>query len=126
MRKRTPLKIEMPDIITFESQRVFRVSGRKDKAVQVAGVNVYPSKVKDILKQSGLVKDAEIRLGGERLKAFIVLTDGIDAQNAKKELHKYMETNLTAHEMPKSVAFGDKIPATPFGKKTDWNNDGGN
>ena len=68
----------MPDIISFESQRVFRINGRKDKAAQVAGVNVYPSKVADILKQNALVKDAEVRLGGERLKAFIVLKDGID------------------------------------------------
>ncbi|MDR3113650.1 MAG: beta-ketoacyl synthase chain length factor [Endomicrobium sp.] len=120
-RKRTLLKVEMPDIITFERERVFRVSGRKDKAVQVAGVNVYPSKVADILKQSALVKDAEVRLGGERLKAFIVLKYGVDEQKAKKELYKYMETKLTAHEMPKNIVFGDKIPTTPFGKKTDWN-----
>ncbi|MDR2192377.1 MAG: beta-ketoacyl synthase chain length factor [Endomicrobium sp.] len=120
IRKRTDLKIEMPDIITFESERVFRVSGRKDSAVQVAGVNVYPSKVADILKQNPLVKDAAVRLGGERLKAFIVLKNAAAIELAKKELHKYMERVLTAHEMPKNITFGDKIPTTPFGKKTDW------
>jgi 4-coumarate--CoA ligase (photoactive yellow protein activation family) len=119
-RKRTALKIEMPDIITFESEKIFRVSGRKDNAVQVAGVNVYPSKVSGILKRCPLVKEAEVRLGGERLKAFIVLKEEVDTESAKKELRRYMETNLTAHEMPKNITFGDKIPATPFGKKTDW------
>jgi len=120
IRKRTKLRVELPDIITFESERVFRVSGRKDNAVQVAGVNVYPSKVADILKRNSLVKDAEVRLGGERLKAFIVLKDGIEKETAEKELHKYMKENLSAHEMPKNITFGDKIPSTPFGKKADW------
>jgi 4-coumarate--CoA ligase (photoactive yellow protein activation family) len=119
-RKKTDLKIEMPDIITFEDKRTFKVNARKDSAVQVAGVNVYPSKVADILKRNALVKDAQVRLGTERLKAFIVLKDAIDKETAKKELRKYMEQNLTVHETPKNITFGDKIPTTPFGKKTDW------
>ncbi|MDR1942229.1 MAG: beta-ketoacyl synthase chain length factor [Endomicrobium sp.] len=119
-RKKTSLEIEIPDILAMESQTMFRVSARKDNAVQVAGVNVYPSKVEAALKLNPFVKDAAVRLGGERLKAFIVLKDGVNVETAKKEIHSDMQKNLSVHEMPKNITFGDKIPLTPFGKKSDW------
>jgi len=119
-RKKTDLRKDLPDIVKIKGDRLFSVVERIDKAVQVAGVNVSPSKIEGVLKRHPMVKDVVVRLGQERLKAFIVLQKGIGEQEARKSLHAYMENVLTVHEMPKNITFGDKLPLTAFGKKTDW------
>jgi 4-coumarate--CoA ligase (photoactive yellow protein activation family) len=124
-RKNTPLKVDIPDIVPFEAgNRLLRPCGRKDNAVQVAGVNVYPQKVEALLKSHPAVADAVVRLQrpeeGERLKAFIVLQDGAGQAAAAAALRAFMKEKLSAHEIPRSITFGDKIPLTTFGKKRDW------
>jgi 4-coumarate--CoA ligase (photoactive yellow protein activation family) len=119
-RKNTPLHSELPDIVRSKGERVFSVIERKDHAVKIAGINVYPLKIEKILKKHNDVKDAVVRLGGERLKAFIVLRDDADVKAAKKSIHDYMQSVLTAHEIPRNITFGEKLPLTPFGKKADW------
>ena len=119
-RKKTGLKSELPDIVRTKGERLFSVIERKDSAVQVAGVNVFPSKVEKILKQHFAVKEAAVRLGEERLKAFIVLRSDIDVKKAKKSIQKYIQTVLTSHEIPKNITFGDELPVTTLGKKSDW------
>ncbi|MCL1971874.1 MAG: beta-ketoacyl synthase chain length factor [Endomicrobia bacterium] len=119
-RKKTDLRSELPDIVRSKSERVFSVIERKDHAVKIAGINVYPLKIEKILKKHNDVKEAVVRLGDERLKAFIVLNDGVSVKTAKKSIYDYMQSALTAHEMPKNITFGDKLPLTPFGKTADW------
>ncbi|MDR3244155.1 MAG: AMP-binding protein, partial [Elusimicrobiota bacterium] len=119
-RKNTSMSIEIPDIIKMQENGDFFVIGRKDNAVQIAGINVYPLKVEKILKTHPLIKAALVRLGKERLKAFIVLRENADQEKAKKDIFDFMNSNLTAHEIPKNIKFGSTLPQTPFGKKTDW------
>ncbi|MDR0953533.1 MAG: beta-ketoacyl synthase chain length factor [Elusimicrobiota bacterium] len=130
-RRQTDLYFEMPDIIEVDIHGKFRPVGRKDNAVQVAGINVFPQKIERLLKQHPLVKDAAVRLmrpsEGERLKAFIVLKDSLALQGQEqqsdeilKDLHAFMKQNLTVHEVPRKITFGDKLPLTDFGKKRDW------
>ncbi|MCL2334573.1 MAG: AMP-binding protein, partial [Endomicrobia bacterium] len=119
-RQKTDFTGELQDIARVTGERLFSVEGRKDYAVQVAGVNVFPPKVENLIKMHPDVKDVMVRLGGERLKAFIVLKDGADLKKSQDSLRKYMETVLTPHEFPKNITFGEKLPATIFGKKADW------
>lgn len=121
-RRKTSFSCELPDIAKIKEERVFAISGRKDNAVQVAGVNVYPSKVEDVLKRHMYVKDTMVRLGKERLKAFIVLKDDMDIspEAAKQQIYNYMKEILTPHELPRDITFGKELPRTPFGKKADW------
>ncbi|WP_158409014.1 beta-ketoacyl synthase chain length factor [Endomicrobium proavitum] len=119
-RKNTTLKIEVPDITKLDGERSFFVIGRKDNAVQVAGVNVFPTKVERILKTHPFINDVIVRLGKGRLKAFIVLKDNIDVQEAQKSVYQFIKSSFTTHEMPKKITFGNKLPLTPFGKKADW------
>lgn len=119
-RKKTALKSELPDIVRTKGERVFSIIERKDHAVKIAGINVYPLKIEKILKRHPDVKDALVRSGSDRLKAFIVLRDPADEKNAKKRIHEYMQSVLTAHEVPKNITFGVQLPLTPFGKKADW------
>jgi 4-coumarate--CoA ligase (photoactive yellow protein activation family) len=119
-RKKTSLRSELPDIVRTKGERVFSVMERKDHAVKIAGINVYPLKIEKILKKHTDVKDVIVRSGGDRLKAFIVLRDDADEKTAKKSIHDYIHSVLTAHEIPKNITFGARLPITPFGKKTDW------
>ena len=119
-RKTTSLQKNLPDIAKVKGDRLFSVIERIDNAVQVAGVNVFPSKIEKTLKQHPMVKDAVVRLGQERLKAFIVLQKGVNEKDAKTILHNYMEAVFTVHEIPKNLTFGNKLPLTALGKKADW------
>ncbi|MCL2144264.1 MAG: beta-ketoacyl synthase chain length factor [Endomicrobia bacterium] len=119
-RKNTPLRCELPDIVRSKGERMFSIIERKDHAVKIAGINVYPLKIEKILKKHNNVKDAVVRLGGERLKAFIVLRDDANVKAAKKSIHDYIQSVLTAHEIPRNITFGNELPLTPFGKKADW------
>jgi 4-coumarate--CoA ligase (photoactive yellow protein activation family) len=124
-RKKTPLTFTMPDIIEVRENGAFKPMGRKDNAVQVAGINVFPQKVEAVIKTHAAVDDAAVRLmrpdEGERLKAFIVLKKGQKESEALlKSLRAFMTANLTVHEVPRRITFGPEIPLTDFGKKKDW------
>lgn len=123
-RKTTELQVNIPDILNMQSGGTFKLAGRKDNAVQVAGINVFPGKVEAILKKHPAVSEVSVRLmrpeEGERLKAFIVLKEGITADEISYSLRAFMKNNLTVHEVPRSITFGSEIPTTNFGKKKDW------
>jgi acyl-CoA synthetase (AMP-forming)/AMP-acid ligase II len=59
--------------------RSFHVLRRQDGAVQVGGINVFPSRVAEVLARHPLVAQASVRLAapeqGGRLKALIVCKD---------------------------------------------------
>ena len=120
IRKKTGFRHEIPDIVKLKSERLFSIDGRKDATVKVAGINVFPSKVENMLKNHPMIKDAVVRMGAERLKAFIVLKKDADIKTAKKSIDLYISSVFTVHEVPKHITFGDELPVTPFGKKADW------
>ena len=114
------------DEIELLDERMFRVGARQDGGVQVAGVNVFPSRVAAILRQHPLVADAAVRLmrpdEGTRLKAFVVpraeATAGTSALLA--ELVEWIDRHLTAPERPKAIRSGSSLPVTASGKHADW------
>ena len=124
-RKNSDMEIELPDNIELFEDNRFKPVSRKDNAVQVAGINVYPNKIKDTLKTFDNVKDIVVRLArqeeGDFLKAYIVLKDNsVDKEQFMKCFKIFMKQNLTAHEIPKKITIGTEIPRTNFGKLKDW------
>jgi 4-coumarate--CoA ligase (photoactive yellow protein activation family) len=119
VRKNSAMDIELPDLAVMSGGSEFTISGRKDKAVQVAGLNVYPARVERFLRAHELVADAAVRLAGEHLKALVVLRPGADADRALPVLREYAQA-LSAHEIPKEITVGATLPVTAFGKKQDW------
>jgi long-chain acyl-CoA synthetase len=113
------------DQLQWQDEQRFFVVKRIDRAVQVAGINVYPAKISKIIKQCDLVADCTVRLmrpqEGDRLKAFIVLQDGLQpGQEVKQALRHFLDQALSHFERPKAIAFGDKLPRNYMGKLTDW------
>ena len=98
---------------------------RHDGAIQVGGVNVYPSRVKSVLEQNSLVAQAAVRPFQEgasiRLKAFIVPSQlSINQNILEMELRDWVSQHLTPPERPVSYSFGNTLPRSPMGKDADW------
>lgn len=119
------VRVSCPDTLAWSDDRHFFPVGRLDTAVQVAGINVFPSRVRQILLQHPLVRDAAVRLmrsdEGNRLKAFIVPHDAQGEHVAlQQELAAWVQKRLTAAERPKVFSFGTTCPTGPNGKDADW------
>jgi len=130
----------LQDELAWQGERRFLPAGRIDQAVQVAGVNVFPAYVADVLKLHPRVLDATVRLmrsdEGRRLKAFVVVrpapgaaADDSDAQDAAQaaahaalieELANWIAARLSAPECPAAFTFGARLPRQASGKPADW------
>ncbi|GHS87446.1 hypothetical protein FACS189487_03610 [Campylobacterota bacterium] len=123
-RKKTALKIDIPDIIHIDENNFFNPEKRKDSVVQVAGINVSIQKVEQLLKTYPAIEAVAIRKmrpdEGERLKAFLVLKRGFSKERVLPDLRRFMKEHLTAHETPRKITIGGQIPVTDFGKRKDW------
>lgn len=117
--------ILLPDEVEWFDQRSFFPLRRKDKAVQVAGINVYPQKVADLLKQHPDVADCLVRLmrpdEGLRLKAFVVPADGAPCSTTlRNDLSLWCREHLQSVEQPRTFTFGARLPVQIMGKPADW------
>ena len=113
--RETPL----PDRIALGSNQRFLLAGRRDDAVQVGGVNVWPRHVAEVLKRCPGVQDVAVRLGAQgRLKAFIVPTARESVASELRQVHA--SRLLEAAQRPTSYTFGDELPLTALGKASDW------
>lgn len=116
-----------PDRISWAGPSTFHVLGRHDDAVQVGGINVFPDRVRSVLKATPGVADVAIRLDGSgasaRLKAFIVPAD-ITALNAPSALESKVRAHSAAHlsdpERPAAITLGHEVPRDGLGKLQDW------
>jgi 4-coumarate--CoA ligase len=112
---------EVPDLIDRSGERWLRPVGRRDGAVKVAGLNVWPDHVAGILRRAGGVADVAVRLHANgRLKAFVVPEDGLDEGDLAPLLDVVMARSLRDHERPRSFRFGTELPRNAMGKLEDW------
>lgn len=116
----------LQDAIVPVGDRALLVGARHDAAVQVGGINVFPSRVREVLLRHPRVQDAAVRLmrpdEGTRLKAFVVPKPGADA-GLLPSLHEWVARELAAPERPKAIRMGPALPLTPAGKPADWDAD---
>lgn len=116
---------ELPDVVAWEGQSQLTPLYRRDGAVQVGGVNVYPHIVAAVLKSHPGVADAAVRLmrpqEGERLKAFIVPREpGASPEDLRGKLESWIADRLTAPQRPRAFSFGPALPSSDRGKPCDW------
>ena len=111
------------DALQREGERRFHVGSRHDEAVQVGGINVFPARVREVLRRHPGVQDAAVRLmrpdEGTRLKAFIV--PRVDAAgDLSVHLQGWIDQHLSVPERPKAIRLGTALPVGPSGKPADW------
>ena len=119
--------IPFVDQVEFEGNRGLRPVGRRDGAVQVGGVNVFPERVKQLLESHDAVAEVAVRsffVGGDmarqRLKAFVVPRVVSDLASLERSLRSHAAERMTTLEQPAAYAFGEALPRTPLGKLMDW------
>lgn len=101
------------------------VDGRRDEAVQVGGVNVYPERVAETIRSHPEVADCAVRPmrpgEGRRMKALIVLEEAArDQPDSRRRLEYWLRQTFSAPERPSSLTFGEAVPRNGQGKTTDW------
>ena len=113
------------DTLAWTDDRHFLPTGRVDQAVQVGGINVFPTRVRRELLEHPDVLDASVRLmrpdEGNRLKAFVVPRNGsADLAALHAALDAWTGARLTVPERPRAFSFGSALPVDGKGKAADW------
>jgi 4-coumarate--CoA ligase (photoactive yellow protein activation family) len=121
------VRYPLQDKLAWDDPRRFRPNGRIDAAVQVGGVNVFPSYVAEVLCMHPRVVAASVRLmrpdEGSRLKAYIVPADAGDEatrEALRAALVDWCAHRLSTPERPAAFSFGERLPRHASGKPADW------
>jgi acyl-CoA synthetase (AMP-forming)/AMP-acid ligase II len=110
------------DIGRVDEDGYLYLTDRASNMIISGGVNIYPQEAEMVLSAHADVHDVAV-LGvpddemGERVKAFIELSEGVDATDAKKaELIDYCREHLAHYKCPKEADFVDELPRMETGK----------
>ncbi len=107
------------DVGHFDSAGRLFVDGRDDEMIVSGGENVFPREVEDLLADHEAIEEAAV-LGvpdeefGQRLKAFVVLREGAELNEA--EVQQYVKENLARYKAPREVIFLQQLPRNATGK----------
>ena len=99
------------DDLRWEDERTFRLGGRRDGAVQIAGVNVFPAKIAEVIAEHEAAKGASVRLSQRpgalaRLLAHVVLRPGRSAgQDLAWSVDEWCRSRLRPAERPRIYTF---------------------
>jgi fatty-acyl-CoA synthase len=107
------------DVGHFDSDGRLFVDGRDDEMIVSGGENVFPREVEDLLADlDGVVEVAVIGVEddkfGQRLKAFIVLEQGVSLSETQVGAH--VKANLASYKTPREVEFLAELPRNATGK----------
>ncbi len=120
----TGAEVPLPDRVQWLPDGRLRPVGRKDQAVQVGGVNVFPGRIAALLAGHPEVAEAVVRLDATlaepRLKAFVVPAAGVDAAGLPQRLAAWCAARLSAPERPVRFDVGESLPRGEMGKAADW------
>ncbi len=107
--------LDAMDFLEWSSERTFRLSGRRDGAVQIGAVNVIPDDVAQRLGQHPLVSECSVRIGRrgdgvDRLIAHIVLKKNIQpGERIARDIDAWCRTALRHQERPRIYHFEESL-----------------
>lgn len=109
-------RVETRDLGYFEDGRLHFVS-RIDEMINVAGFNVYPSEVEEVILTMPGIRDAVIfkktrGFGGDQVCLQFVSDEEISADAVRD----FCAGKLAAHQTPMNIARVETIPRLPNGK----------
>lgn len=108
--------VEPMDLFAWDGQRSFRLAGRRDGAVQVGAVNVFPERIAEIIGRHSKVADCRMSVsrpadGVNRLIAHIVLAGAAAAdETTAREIDGWCREHLRPQERPRIYNF-ERPPA---------------
>ena len=111
--------IRTGDIAVMRADGYVRIVGRLKDVVIVAGENVHPREIEDVMRAHASVREASVvgasdPLHGEVLWAWVQLHER--RVLSADELRRYCRERLPAHKTPRHIRFLDAFPTTASGK----------
>ncbi|MBF4132621.1 long-chain fatty acid--CoA ligase [Streptomyces albidoflavus] len=97
------------------------IRDRIKDAILVAGENVYPAEIENVLERHPGVAEAVV-VGapddrwGEYVHAFVVFEDRAGEPLRARDLHTFLTPRLAAFKLPAKYEFIDHVPRNPSGK----------
>ncbi|MFF2213365.1 fatty acid--CoA ligase [Streptomyces antibioticus] len=95
------------------------IHDRIKDVILVAGENVYPAEIENVLEHHPAVREAVVvgipdERWGEKVHAFVVPATG--ARPSPRDLHTFLVPRLAAFKLPTAYEFTDHVPRNPSGK----------
>lgn len=103
--------VEAMDLLEWAGERSFALSGRRDGAVQIGAVNVFPDAVAETLRTHPHIKNCDIIVGrrsdgAARLIANIILADKTPPnERTARDIDVWCRINLRRQERPQIYNF---------------------
>lgn len=107
----TDHQVQAMDILDWVSERAFRLGGRRDGAVQIGAVNVFPDQVARALREHESIKDCRVLAdrrgdGVNRLIAHIILENHFKPNDrTAREIDAWCRMKLRQQERPRIYNF---------------------
>lgn len=111
---------EIMDILEINGEN-FKIKGRKDGAISIGGINIFPNAVRNPILKNNDVEDCQVRAydsdSGPQLKALIIpkVNDGF----TKNSILEFIRNDDIA-KIIKNIKFVDNFPRNEMGKLLDW------
>ena len=110
------------DNIKIDKDGYFWFVARADDVIKTAGQRIGPFEVESALIEHPKVAEAGVigktdSVRGEIIKAFVVVKDGVSANDMlKNDLTHFVKKRLSGNAYPREIEFIDKLPKTRSGK----------
>ncbi len=107
------------DLAVMDEDGYFHIMDRKKDMIIVAGYNVYPREIDEVLLENPKILEAvsvgiEDATRGEVIKVYIVLKP--DTTMTRAEVTTWCRDRLASYKVPKAVEFREELPKTVVGK----------
>lgn len=108
------------DLASMDAEGYVTFVGRKDDAINVGGVKVFPRDIERVLERNTVVRDVRVRAMpdpalGEVVHAEVSLNSD-DAEQVSAELWRSCREELTRAQTPRTIEIVDDVHRTPSGK----------
>ena len=110
------------DLGFMDAEGFIFFKGRAKRMIISSGYNIYPAQLENILDahdkvQMSCVIGVPDAYRMHAVKAFIMLKNGVPADEATKEdIMSYCKKHLAKYELPREIEFRDELPKTLVGK----------
>ena len=110
------------DIGSMDEDGYVYFKSRLKRVIVTSGYNVYPSYLEEIINKhpdvlTSTVIGVEDKYRGQKVKAFIVLKDGVKlTDDVKKSIEEHCEKYIAKYAMPREIEYKKELPKTLVGK----------
>ena len=107
------------DIGMMDGDGYFYITDRVKDMINVAGFNVYPNEVEQIIYRHPAVQEAAVYgvpdpVKGEAVHVAIVLKENVTA--TPEQILDFCRANMAVYRVPRNVVFVDQLPKSATGK----------